>query len=533
MKKISFIFIVTIFCSWILITSCKTKIYENKKLTPNILIAVADDISYPHIGAYGCSWINTPACNRVAENGIIFTNAYTPNAKSAPSRACILTGRNSWQLEEACNHFPNFPIKFKTFMEVLKENGYHTGYTAKGWSPGKAIKENGELRELTGKNYSNLMMETPTAGIEKFDYASNFDVFLNDRNEDKPFCFWYGSYEPHRPYEYGTGVKEGRKKKSDIDKVYGFWPDNDAVRNDMLDYALEIEYFDKHLAKMLEKLESIGELENTIVIVLSDNGMPFPRIKGQAYEHSNHLPLMIMWGKGINNPGRYIHNYISFIDIAPTLLEAANIDQLNSGMQKIEGTSFMDIFRSKNSGLISNKRDYVLIGKERHDVGRPDDVGYPIRGIVKGDFLFVKNFKIDRWPAGNPETGYLNCDASPTKSNILNLKREKTNEYYWSLSFGKRVDEELYNITEDPDCINNLIKEKSYFYVKENLKNQLIKELINQDDPRILGKGNIFDKYEYTHLKTKDFYNRYMKGQLSKTSASWVDSKDFEIKPIN
>ena len=105
---------------------------------------MGDDISFPHMGAYGTTWVKTPGFDRVAENGILFNNAYTPNAKSSPSRACFLTGRNSWQLEEAGNHVPFFPPKFKTFMEALEQNGYYTGYTAKGWAPGVANDSTGK-----------------------------------------------------------------------------------------------------------------------------------------------------------------------------------------------------------------------------------------------------------------------------------------------------------------------------------------------------------------------------------------------------
>ena len=155
----------------------------------------------------------------------------------------------------------------------------------------------------------------------------------------------------------------------------------------MLDYAFEIEYFDNHLVKMLDILEKKGELDNTIVIVTADNGMPFPRVKGQSYEYSNHLPLAIMWGKGIRNPGRTIYDYVSFIDFAPTLLEVAGIKQSVAGMQSIEGRSLTDIFYSSKKGYVNKERDHVLIGRERNDVGRPGDLGYPIRGIVKDGFL--------------------------------------------------------------------------------------------------------------------------------------------------
>jgi len=128
---------------------------------PNILIAIGDDITWMHMGAYGCDWVKTPGFDRVANDGILFRNAYTPNAKSSPSRACLLTGRNSWQLEEAANHVPFFPVKFTTFMEALSNNGYSAGYTAKGWAPGVAIDIAGNPRELTGKAYNAKKIKPP------------------------------------------------------------------------------------------------------------------------------------------------------------------------------------------------------------------------------------------------------------------------------------------------------------------------------------------------------------------------------------
>ena len=112
--------------------------------------------------------------------------------------------------------------------------------------------------------------------------------------------------------------------------------EEDSIRLDILDYAFEIEWFDRHLQKMLTLLEEQGELENTVVIVTSDNGMPFPRIKGQVYEYSNHLPLAIMWKDGIRNPGRSVDDFVNFIDFAPTFLELARILKLNQGCRRLK-----------------------------------------------------------------------------------------------------------------------------------------------------------------------------------------------------
>ncbi|MCK4965737.1 sulfatase [bacterium] len=493
---------------------------------PNILFCIADDASYPHMGAYSCKWVKTPGFDRVAKEGVLFTNAYTPNAKCAPSRACILTGRNSWQLEEAGNHVCFFPKKFKTYPEILAENGYFVGYTAKGWAPGIPGTINGKERQLTGMPFNKKTTTPPAKHITNNDYAANFLDFLESKPNDKPFCFWYGGREPHRKYEFEAGIKKGGKKLSDVDKAYSFWPDNDTVKTDMLDYAYEIEYFDRHLQKMLQTLEDRGELDNTLVIVTADNGMPFPRIKGQEYEYSNHLPLTIMWKNGINNQGRVVEDYVNFIDFAPTFLELAGVNEKESGMKPIEGKSLTDILYSSKSGKVNPKRDHILIGKERHDVGRPNDEGYPIRGIVKDNYLYIKNFEISRWPGGNPETGYLNCGGSPTKTQILNLKRNSKNKEYWKLSFDKRPEEELYNIKDDPECMNNLAKKSEFKEIKTKLKNQLFDELKRQGDPRMFGKGYIFDEYIYADKKDQNFYERYTKGE--KMRAGWVNESDFE-----
>ena len=190
----------------------------------------------------------------------------------------------------------------------------------------------------------------------------------------------------------------------------------------MLDYAFEIEYFDRHLVKIIEELQKRNLLENTIIVVTSDNGMPFPRVKGQVYPFDNRLPLAIRWGNGIKNPGRVINEYFSFSDFAPTFLDLAGIDEENHDMKPFSGKSWDSVFKNLKN---TPPREHMIIGKERHDVGRENDEGYPVRGIVKGNYFYSRNFKPHRWPAGNPETGYLNTDGSPTKTEILNSPPRK------------------------------------------------------------------------------------------------------------
>lgn len=497
---------------------------------PNLLFAIADDWSFGHAGAYGARWVRTPAFDRVAREGLLFSRAYTPNAKCAPSRSILLTGRHTWQLEEAANHVPFFPVKFKTWVEALGDNGYFAGMTGKGWGPGVANDVHGKPRQMTGRPFDARKAPAPATGMAPADYAANFADFLDAAPKGRPWSFWYGGREPHRRYEYGSGVARGDRKLSDIDRVPGYWPDNEVVRNDMLDYAHEVEHFDRHLGRMLQLLEERGLLDDTIVIVTSDNGMPFPRVKGNTYDFANRMPLAMMWRRGIKAPARVVDDYVSFVDLAATLIELAGVKWNATGMQPTSGRSLTDILFSDKAGRITAQRDHVLLGQERHDVGRPQDWGYPVRGIIKDDALYLRNYEPSRWPAGNPETGYLNTDGGPTKTALLQARREGRDKGFWDLAFGKRPAEELYDLRADPYCLTNLAGEPAHRNRKDHLRQLMEQELRAQDDPRQFGRGAIFDRYVYADETTRNFYERFMRGE--KLNAGWVNASDFEQAPI-
>lgn len=469
---------------------------------PNILFAVADDWSYGHAEVYGCPWIKLPAFCRVARQGCLFTGAFTACGKCAPSRASIITGRNPWQLKAAANHYCYFPPEFKSVVEALGEHGYFTGMTGKGWAPGVATNAAGKLRQMTGRPFQKRKLTPPTPDIAPDDYAANFKDFLDAAPKDGPWFFWYGGHEPHRPYEFGSGEAKGGMKTSDIDYVPGCWPDNQKVRTDMLDYAFETEHFDRHLGLMLAELEKRGQLSNTLVIVTSDNGMPFPHDKGYAYYNSDHLPLAVMWS-GIRTPGCVRDDMVSFIDFAPTFLDAAGVPWSETGMAPITGRSLLPMLESPASAPFPGWPDHVLIGKERTDIGRPHDEGYPIRGIIKNGMLYVHNFETNRWPGGNPETGYRDTDAGPTKTEVLKTRFIPEEKRYWQICFGKLPSDQLFDVRHDPDCLTNLAGNVSF----DALQQQLFTELKQQGDPRMFGQGHLFDEYPSAE-KDRGLYER-------------------------
>lgn len=459
---------------------------------PNILFIIFDDWGWQHAGAYGCDWVKTPNFDRVAREGVLFKSAFTSNPKCSPCRATILTGRNSWQLEEAVCHGGIFPPKFAVYPDLMEKSGYVVGLTGKGWGPGKFDLE-GRTRNPAGPSFDGHKIEVPAKGITPSDYAANFTDFLATQKSGQPFCFWVGFKEPHRAYEEGSGVRLG-KKLGEV-SVPGYLPDNEVVRGDLADYAIEVEWADAQIGRVLDVLQKSGQMDDTLIVITSDHGMPFPRVKGQIYEDGYHLPLAMRWGKGIK-PGRVVEDFINVRDLAPTYLELAGVP-LHAQMT---GKSLVNILRSEKSGFIEDRK-IMLAGKERHDMGRPNDWGYPVRAIRTPEFFYSHNYHPERWPACNPETGYGNCDDGPTKTWIVDHK-----DIFYDLAFNYRPEEELYDIVNDPQCLKNLAKDPRHAATKQELRTKLEAMLKAEKDPRETGNAAIFDTYQYLGNRAKKGY---------------------------
>jgi N-sulfoglucosamine sulfohydrolase len=460
------------------------------KKRPNILFAISDDQSWAHTGAYGCKFVKTPAFDRVANDGVLFNNAFACAPQCSPNRASILTGRHIWQNEEAGTHASNFPKKLKVFTDELENAGYFIGTTGKSWGPGN-WEITGWKRNPAGPEFNERKYEkAPEPGIRNTNYAANFVDFIEQKPGDKPFFFWYGSSEPHRSYKKGIGKERG-KKIEDV-TVPGFFPDDPEIRSDLLDYAVEIEWFDLHLEKILKILEEKGELENTLVVVTSDNGMPFPRAKANLYEYGIHMPLAVMWPTEMQG-GRVVDDLISFTDYAPTFLQAAGTPI----PEMMTGKSFMDLLKSKKSGLVDQGRTKAFSGRERHTHARPNNFAYPARSIRTPNYLYIWNVKPDRWPAGDPTgsgqpQGYHDIDGCPSKTFYL----ENQDKYpeLTALALDKRPEEELYDIVKDKACLKNLAGMPDYQQIKEKLRKELQDTLKAQGDPRAFG-SEIFESY--------------------------------------
>ncbi len=495
---------------------------------PNILFAISDDQSHAHTGFAGSPFVATPAFDRIATEGVYFANAIAGSPGCAPSRSSLVTGRHHWQNEQAGQHGAAWLDKYVPFVDEIRANGYFVGRAGKGVDPFQYARDENDTAWRTenagGPKLSDYQYGAdghadvrPTTGIDPWDYYANFEYFMAQRPEGQPFFFWYGGTEPHRVYEQDSW-KRTDKKLSDV-VVPAFLPDNEVIRGDLLDYAVEIEWFDEHLMRMLRYLEERGELENTIVIVTADNGMPFPRAKANCYEYGSHVPLAIRYPKAFPG-GRTITDPVGLLDLAPTILELT--DTTPQKMLPMSGESLVTALASARSGSGVLKTRYAYSGRERHSASRYENWGYPQRAIRSETHFLIWNAKPDRWPAGDPQRidpanppallpmfgldengkhrsdwAFTDIDGSPSKSAIIEHHDDEWGgAKFFDLAVGKRPEFELYDLEKDPYCLHNLAGDPAAAAVEAELKDALFAELKRSGDTRVVGPDpEVFDSY--------------------------------------
>lgn len=462
---------------------------------PNVLFVISDDQSWPHTSAYGSTMVSTPGFDRIAAAGALFTNFYVTSPGSSPSRASMLTGLYPWQIEEAGTHASSFPAKYTCFPEVLQQAGYHIGYTGKGWGPGN-WQVSGRKHNPAGPAYNGILLDPPYSGISKIDYTANFKKFLSERTTGQPFCFWVGTHEPHRAYQADSWTLAGRSLTQA--SIPGYLPGDDAVRGDMLNYAVEIEWFDNHLAKCIDELVRLGEFDNTIIIVTADNGMAFPRAKSNCYDPGIHVPLAICWGEKIQ-PSQVIDALTSGVDFFPTLMEAANLTR--------SGLSGQSLLPLMNGNPAAYTADAVFAGRERHSSARYDNLGYPIRSIRWKNYMLVWNPHPERWPAGDPQEmsasgtlktmhkAYYDIDGSPSKTYLTNNYNDLSVKPYFEAAVAKRAEYELYDLADDPACMNDLSGKAAHQDILAAMQQKLNARLVETGDTRLGANPEIWETY--------------------------------------
>ncbi len=518
-----------------LFLACNHPAKEKIIQQPNILFAFADDWGkyascYEQVEGSEAwqSVVKTPNIDRIASEGILFNNAFVNAPSCTPCRSSLLSGQYFYRTGQGAilqgavwdESIPTYPL-------LLEKNGYHIGYTYKVWSPGNPINAGygGERTryEMAGKSFNQFSQNVTkmVADGKSIDEAKqvlldevrgNFLSFLNDNKDGKPFCYWFGPTNTHRKWTMGSGKKLWGIEPDDLKgKLPPFLPDVDTVREDFADYLGESMAFDAGLGVLIKMLEERGELDNTLIVVSGDHGIPgFPHGKCNLYDFGTGVGLMARW-PGVIKSKRVVDDFVNLMDLAPTFLEIGGVEI----PEVMTGKSLLDVFKSKKNGQIQQERSFVITGRERHVATvREGNLPYPQRALRNRDFLYIINLKHERWPMGNeaklndenpPDFNELanntfaafgDLDASPTKAWIIE-NRNPENEIYFQYAFGKRPEEELYDIKNDPFQIHNLAGDPKFQDIKNQMNGQLISELKATGDPRVTGDGLTFERMPY------------------------------------
>ena len=275
-----------------------------KEKRPNILIFIADDLGWEEVGAYGHPVVKTPNIDWLASQGMRFDNFYLTASSSSPSRSSIFTGMYP-SCTGARNLHENMPAYINLFPDMLKEKGYYT--------------------MLVGKTHGTNL----PAVQKRFDYGSfidwskpwtMIDVWknaLNQRPKDKPFFLFAASIDPHRPFKQGNYEKPYLSEQVIVPP---YLHDSPEMREELADYYNEISRFDDHVGQVLNLLKEEGELENTFIIVMSDNGRAFPQSKTRVNMQGIKSPFIVYYPPLIKK-GTVTESLASAVDIAPTLLD--------------------------------------------------------------------------------------------------------------------------------------------------------------------------------------------------------------------
>lgn len=503
---------------------------------PNILFCFADDWGR-YASAYAAteskpsanSVIKTPNIDRIAKEGVLFTNAFVNSPSCTPCRSALVSGRYFFATGRGAilrgavwdGSVPSFPM-------ILNDSGYHIGETWKVWSPGTpgdapfgagkfAYEKSGGAFNGFSQNVTKLVSQGKSLDEAKEQmYAQvrgNFDTFLTACPEDKPFFYWFGPTNVHRTWVKGSGKELWNINPDDLEgKLPKFLPDVPEIREDFADYLGEAQAFDAGIGVLLEQLKAAGNLDNTIVVISGDHGAPgFPGGKCNLYDFGVGVSLAIHWP---GQPGgRVVDDFVNLMDLCPTFLELAQA----KAPQGMHGRSLVPLLKSDKSGQVDPSRSYVITGRERH-VGsaRADNLPYPQRSYRTKDYLYIRNFKPDRYPMGDPyavtdtevptaqaltsntRVAFPDMDASPTKAWLVAHRNDEKWKWHYNYAFGKRPGEELYDLRKDPDQMNNVAADPNYGWAKETLSARLMEVLNTSGDPRVTGDGQTFEKPPFT-----------------------------------
>ena len=415
---------------------------------PNFLWLVCEDQSL-FFSMYGDSIAYTPNINQLAKDGLVYQNCYTPSPVCAPSRSSLITGMYPTTLGtqhmraykksapsnaiNSHNSLPYYSAKAKKpirfFTEDLRANGYYCTNNSK-------------------EDYN--MITSPLAWDD-----SSKEAHWRNREDGQPFFSVFNFNVTHESRIWKNNIKYSKEELEEV-LIPEFFPDHDGIKSDIMTNYKNIEKLDKQIGLIIDQLKADNLYEKTIIFFFSDHGGPFPRFKRSIYETGIRVPMIAKW---IDNNRGNTNQLVSFVDFAPTILDAANINRKFS----FEGVSFFK----------KDQRRYVYAATDRFDAR--NDKRRSIRG---------KNFKLiyngdTSTPIYKPVIYRQQMKTMQVLDSLYKVKELNT---YFSNWFSKHKDLfELYNVTEDYYETTNLIYNPEYERIYKRLKHHLFKWMEESD----------------------------------------------------
>ena len=410
---------------------------------PNFVFIIADDCTFRDIGCYG-GQAKTPNIDRLATEGMRFTRCFQAAPMCSPTRHNLYTGIYPVKSGAYPNHtFVKDGIK--SVVHYLKPKGYRVA--------------------LSGKTHINPRTSFPfeysTKGnnpdLDKID-----QLFEDSVKEKTPFCLFACSNEPHSPWDKGN--------QSDYDpqkiKLPPYFVDTPETREAYCKYLAEIGYYDWQVGQILKKLDEHGLKENTLVMVVSEQGSGFPFAKWTCYENGLQSAMVVRW-PGKIEAGSKTSAMVEYIDVLPTFLDAAKFNL----PKVLEGQSFLPV-------LLGNKhahKKYVYGLMTTKGINNGSE-NYGIRSVRDERYKYIWNF--------TPDVEFQNaCTQSMVfKSWIKKAQdgdadaKDKVNRYQW------RPEIEVYDLEEDPHEWNNLAGKSEVKTIQQRLSNALKKWMKSQGD---------------------------------------------------
>lgn len=444
---------------------------------PNIIFIIADDVGWNDLGCYGNQVVSTPNIDRIAREGMMFTNAFLTTSSCSPSRCSIITGRYPHNTGAAELHTP-LPESQIPFPLLMQNAGYYTVQAGKSHFGKPALRCFDQAYE---------MEEGGVGGEERWVRC------LRERPANQPFFAWFAAVDAHRDWHHDQyGVTPNPERIT----APPYLVDCSATRQDLAAYYHEISRWDYYVGQVHEELERQGIVENTVIIIMSDNGMPFPRAKTRLYDSGIKTPLIIRWPASLQ-PGMTSSALVSAVDIAPTIIDMAGIEM----PEYFQGKSFKVLLHTGGHPF----RRYVYAEHNWHDYEAHE------RMVRSQNYLYIRNNRPELSNGGPADSKRSASQAALDSVRQLGLLTPAQADNYIT----PRPVEEIYDLQTDPDQLCNVaslpsLNDTLQFY------RQLLELWIRDtgDDVPIDLTGDGFDRNSGEILPQVPGFNQVKRGEM-------------------